>query len=89
MRREGVWPADNGRDGEVSGIYVYDPATNAWAIDTQVPSYGNFIGNSGTSLHDARVAFAGANFGRQQTHIWFYQAECHRRVPALPSSCSM
>jgi hypothetical protein len=69
-----VWPFTNGPDGEIHGIYVYDPATNVWAVDTQVPAYGHFIGNSITSLPDGRVVFSGGVFGRQQTHIWFYEA---------------
>ncbi len=69
-----VWPFGNGPDGEIHGIYVYDPATNGWAVDNQVPAYGNFIGNVLTSLPDGRVAWSGGVFGRQQTHIWFYQA---------------
>ena len=70
-----VWPLMNGPDGELHGIYVYDPATNVWAVDRQVPSYGNFIGNAVTSLPDGRVAFSGGVFGRHQTHMWFYEAK--------------
>jgi hypothetical protein len=70
-----IWPAINGPEGEINGIWVYDPATNAWAVDNQVPSYGNFIANTLTSLPDGRVVLTGGNFGRQQTHIWFYQAQ--------------
>jgi len=69
-----VWPFTTGPDGEVHGIHVYDPATNGWSVDSQVPSYGNFIGNSLTSLPDGRVVWSGGVFGRQQTHIWFYTA---------------
>jgi len=69
-----VWPFTNGPDGVIKGIYVYDPATNGWAVDKQVPSYGNFIGNSVTSLPDGRVAWSGGVFGPQQTHMWFYEA---------------
>lgn len=69
-----VWPFTTGPDGEIHGIYVYDPATNGWSVDNQVPSYGNFIGNSVTSLPDGRVVWSGGSFGRQQTHIWFYEA---------------
>jgi hypothetical protein len=69
-----VWPFVNGPEGEIMGIYVYDPATNSWAVDRQVPSYGAFVGNSVTSLPDGRVVWAGASFGRQQTHMWFYEA---------------
>jgi hypothetical protein len=69
-----VWPFTNSPDGEIHGIFVYDPATGAWAVDYQVPAYGNFIGNVVTSLPDGRVAWSGGVFGRQQTHIWFYQA---------------
>ena len=50
-----VWPFTTGPDGEIHGIYVYNPATNGWSVDNQVPSYGNFIGNSVTSLPDGRV----------------------------------
>ena len=69
-----VWPFTNGPEGEIHGIYVYNPATNGWSVDNQVPSYGNFIGNSLTSLPDGRVVWSGGVFGRQQTHIWFYFA---------------
>ncbi len=69
-----VWPFHTGPEGELHGIYVYDPATNTWAVDTTVPTYGNFIGNAVTSLPDGRVAFSGGVFGRQQTHMWFYKA---------------
>jgi Uncharacterized protein conserved in bacteria len=65
----------SGPDGELHGIYVYDPATNVWSVDRQVPSYGNFIGNAVTSLPDGRVAFSGGVFGRHQTHMWFYEAK--------------
>lgn len=67
-----VWPFHSGPDGEIHGIYVYDPATNAWAVDRQVPDYGNFICNAVTSLPDGRVVWSGGAFGRQQTHLWFY-----------------
>jgi hypothetical protein len=70
-----VWPLMSGPDGELHGIYVYDPATNVWSVDRQVPSYGNFIGNAVTSLPDGRVAFSGGVFGRHQTHMWFYEAK--------------
>ncbi|HKW81483.1 MAG TPA: PKD domain-containing protein, partial [Casimicrobiaceae bacterium] len=69
-----VWPLMSGPDGELHGIFIYDPATNVWSVDHQVPSYGNFIGNAVTSLPDGRVAFSGGVFGRQQTHMWFYEA---------------
>ena len=69
-----VWPFTNGPDGEVYCIHVYDPATNAWATDSQVPNYGNFIGNSICSLPSGRIAFSGGVFGRQQTHMWFIEA---------------
>ena len=69
-----VWPFSTGPDGEIHGIYVYDPATNEWGVDKQVPTYGHFIGNAITSLPDGRVVFSGGVFGRQQTHIWFYEA---------------
>jgi hypothetical protein len=70
-----VWPLMSGPDGELHGIYVYDPAINVWSVDRQVPSYGNFIGNAVTSLPDGRVAFSGGVFGRHQTHMWFYEAK--------------
>ncbi|GIK85341.1 MAG: hypothetical protein BroJett026_08220 [Betaproteobacteria bacterium] len=69
-----VWPFHTGPEGELHGIYVYDPATDTWSVDTTVPPYGNFIGNAVTSLPDGRVAFSGGAFGRQQTHMWFYKA---------------
>ncbi len=69
-----VWPFTMGPEGEIMNIHIYDPATNVWSVDTQVPSYGNFIGNAVTSLPDGRVAWSGAGFGRHQTHIWFYEA---------------
>ena len=70
-----VWPFMNGPDGELRGIYVYDPATNVWSVDKQVPAYGNFIANAVASLPDGRVVLTGGVFGRQQTHIWFYEAK--------------
>ena len=70
-----VWPFTTGPDGVIHGIYVYDPTTNGWAVDNQVPAYGNFIGNTLTSLPDGRVVFSGGSFGPQQTHIWFYEAK--------------
>jgi hypothetical protein len=69
-----IWPFTIGPAGDIFGIYVYDPATNVWAVDKQVPSYGNFIGNAIASLPDGRVVFSGGVFGRQQTHMWFYEA---------------
>jgi hypothetical protein len=69
-----IWPFTTGPDGEIHGIYVYDPVTNVWAVDKQVPAHGNFIGNAITSLPDGRVVFSGGVFGRQQTHMWFYEA---------------
>jgi hypothetical protein len=69
-----VWPFTTGPDGEIHSIYVYDPATNGWGVDNQVPAYGNFIGNAVTSLPDGRVVWSGGVYGRQQTHIWFYEA---------------
>jgi len=69
-----VWPFTTGPDGEVRGIHVYTPAADSWATDTQVPSYGNFIGNSICSLPDGRIAFGGSVFGRQQTHLWLLKA---------------
>jgi hypothetical protein len=69
-----VWPFMRGPEGNILGLYVYDPAQNRWFEDTQRPSYGNFIGNSVTSLPDGRVVWSGGVFGRQQTHVWFYEA---------------
>ncbi len=69
-----VWPFTTGPDGEIHNIYVYNPTNNTWYQDTQVPSYGNFIGNAVTSLPDGRVVWSGGEFGRPQTHIWFYEA---------------
>ena len=69
-----VWPFMNGPEGNLMGIWIYDPATNVWKVDTQVPAYGNFIGNSVCSLPDGRACFSGGVFGKQQTHMWFYDA---------------
>jgi hypothetical protein len=69
-----VWPLTTGPDGEIHGIHIYDPASATWYLDDQVPSYGTFIGNAVTSLPDGRVVWSGGEFGRQQTHIWFYEA---------------
>ena len=69
-----VWPFTNGPEGDVRGIHVYDPATNAWGSDLQVPAYGNFIGNAICSLPDGRIAFSGGVFGKQQTHMWLIEA---------------
>jgi hypothetical protein len=69
-----VWPLTFGPEGDIHGIYVYDPATNVWALDQQVPDEGNFIGNSICSLPDGRVVICGGAFAKQQTHIWFYEA---------------
>ena len=69
-----VWPFHSGPEGELHGICIYNPATNSWVVDKQVPPYGNFIGNAVSSLPDGRVVFSGGVFGRQQTHIWFYEA---------------
>jgi len=68
-----VWPHRTGPDGEIVAIYVYDTINDTWQTDTQVPAYGNFIANSVCSLPDGRVAMSGGVFGRQQTHIWFYE----------------
>jgi hypothetical protein len=72
-----VFPYNTGPDGEFPvGILVFDPSTNAWSQDKQVPGYGNFIGNASTSLPDGRVAMSGAAFGtRSLTHLWFYEAQ--------------
>ena len=74
-----AWARSCGRStagprANLHGIYIYDPATNTWVVDKQVPPYGNFIGNAVGSLPDGRVVFSGGVFGRQQTHIWFYEA---------------
>lgn len=69
-----VWPFTFQPQGDIHGIHVYDPATNGWASDMQVPTYGNFIGNSVVSLPDGRIGFCGGVFGLQQTHFWFYEA---------------
>ncbi len=69
-----VWPFHNGPEGNLMGIYIYDPSTKVWMVDNQVPSYGNFIANSVCSLPDGRVCFSGGVFGKQQTHMWFYEA---------------
>jgi hypothetical protein len=79
-----VWLFTNGPegglvqpDGTVAPlqIYVYDPATNSWAQDTQpLPADGSFMGNVTCSLPDGRVALAGGVFGRQQTRFNFYEA---------------
>jgi hypothetical protein len=70
-----VWPFMRGPEGDLMGIWIYDPASATWWNDTQVPSYGNFIGNAVTSLPDGRVVWSGGVFGKQQTHIWFYEAQ--------------
>lgn len=69
-----VWPKTVGPDGEISGIYLYDIVADSWEVDTQVPGYGVFICNALTSLPDGRVAMSGGVFGRQMSHIWFYEA---------------
>jgi hypothetical protein len=69
-----IWPFTRGPEGEIDGIYVYEPSSDRWFVDRQVPDYGAFIGNSVASLPDGRVVFAGGSFGRQSTHIWFYEA---------------
>lgn len=69
-----VWPFTRGPEGDILGIYIYDPAANVWTTDDQVPSYGNFIANAVCSLPDGRIAMSGGVFGRQQTHMWFYSA---------------
>lgn len=71
-----VWPYINGPHGEfIDGIHVYNPDTDSWVLDTQVPAYGNFIGNSFVDVADGRIAFSGGGlaYGRQQTHLWFYE----------------
>jgi hypothetical protein len=71
-----VWPVMTGPDGDIHGIYLYDPPSATWFLDSQVPSYGSFIGNAVTSLPDGRVAWAGTSFGtKPMTHIWFYEAQ--------------
>jgi hypothetical protein len=69
-----VWPFTTGPDGTIHGIYVYDPSNDTWALDAQVPSHGNFIGNAVCSLPDGRMCFSGGVFGKQQTHFWCYEA---------------
>lgn len=69
-----VWIRTSGPDGEIDGIWIYDPATDAWSVDRQVPIYGAFLCNSLVSLPDGRVGFSGGVFNRQQTHFWFYEA---------------
>jgi hypothetical protein len=67
-----VWIKIDGPDGVVKGIYVFDPATNAWAQDTiTIPP--SFMGNVSCSLSDGRIAFSGGVFGPQQTMFNFYQ----------------
>jgi len=69
-----VWPFCMGPEGYIDGIYVYTPSTDSWAIDRQVPSYGNFIGNSVVELPGNRIGFCGASLGtKQQTNFWMYQ----------------
>lgn len=68
-----VWPFTNGPEGEILGIYIYDPATDAWTTSDERPSYGNFIGNAICSLPDGRIAMSGGVFGRQQTHMWLVE----------------
>jgi len=69
-----VWPFMTGPEGDLQGIHIYEPISATWWNDTQVPGYGNFIGNAVTSLSDGRVVWSGGVFGKQQTHIWFYEA---------------
>ncbi len=68
-----VWPKTSGPDAVISGIYLYDIASDTWTVDTQVPGYGNMLCNAITSLPDGRVAFSGGVFGPQMSHIWFYE----------------
>ena len=70
-----VHPRRYGPDGEMpEGVYVYNPANDTWTQDTKIPAYGAYIQNSVCSLPDGRVAMSGGVFGRQQTHMWFYEA---------------
>lgn len=70
-----VWLNVTGPDGDIKGIYVFDPATNSWAKDSQpLPADGSFMGNVTCSLPDGRIALAGGSFGRQQTRFNFYEA---------------
>jgi hypothetical protein len=69
-----VWPRTYGPEGDIDGIAVYDPKADAWSVDTQVPKVGAFICNAVCSLPDGRVVLAGGVFGKQQTHIWLYEA---------------
>jgi hypothetical protein len=48
--------------------------TGKWTVDTQVPSYGNFLANSVAALPDGRIVMGGSCMGnKQQTHLWFYK----------------
>lgn len=69
-----VWPRTYGPEGDIDGIAVYDPKADAWSVDTQVPKVGAFICNAVCSLPDGRAVLAGGVFGKQQTHIWLYEA---------------
>jgi hypothetical protein len=66
-----VWFEINGPDGAVSGIFVYDPMTNTWSVES-APLPVGFMGNVQCSLPDGRVALAGGVFGAQQTMFNFY-----------------
>lgn len=69
-----VWPFTRGPEGDILALLVYDPATDAWSVIDDRPSYGNFIGNAICSLPDGRIAMSGGAFGKQQTHMWLLEA---------------
>jgi hypothetical protein len=68
-----VWPRVYGPEGDIEGIAVYDPETDSWAVDEQMPSDGNYIANSLCSLPDGRVVMCGGVFGKRPTHLWTYE----------------
>jgi hypothetical protein len=69
-----VWPFMNGPEGTIHGIYRFNVKTGKWTVDTQVPSYGNFLANSVAALPDGRIVMGGSCMGnKQQTHLWFYK----------------
>jgi hypothetical protein len=69
-----VWPRTHGPEGDIDGIAVYDTKADTWSVDTQVPKVGEFLCNAVCSLPDGRAVLAGGVFGKQQTHLWFYEA---------------
>jgi hypothetical protein len=68
-----VWPRVYGPEGDIDGIAIYDPETDSWAVDDQVPSEGAYIANSLCSLPDGRVVMCGGVFGKRPTHVWTYE----------------